>query len=306
MPPSGALDASRASTFVISITPFTSTGGFDEPGIRRHLRRMAAAGIGVYLGGGGSGEGYVLSSEEARRLLEIGVEELKGKVPVRAMGCEPRTAAEMIEYVAVAQQAGVEASQIYSLDPGHGHRPNRQEMQAYFEDILSSIELPAILSTHQSVGYRVPVDMLVGFAGRYEHLIGINCTHQDTTYLAEIVDALGDRLDIHVGGPQQALVAWSLGATGYLSSEANFSPELCMDVVRAYRDGDAAALSSSYGKLLRLFAAMYGAGGIRATKGVLDKLGLAGGSPRKPQLPISPDVVDRLIAFTRELGVVPR
>ena len=50
---------------------------------------MAAAGIGVYLGGGGSGEGYVLSADEARRLLQIGVEELKGKVPVRAMGVDP-------------------------------------------------------------------------------------------------------------------------------------------------------------------------------------------------------------------------
>ena len=143
------------------------------------------------------------------------------------------------------------------------------------------------------------------FAERYEHLVGINCTHQDLTYLAAIVDALGDRLEVHVGGPQQALSAWSLGATGFLSSEANLSPELCMDVVNAYRDGDAAALSSSFGKLLRLFAAMYGAGGIRATKGVLDRLGFAGGIPRKPQLPVSAETIDRLVAFTRELGVVP-
>jgi 4-hydroxy-tetrahydrodipicolinate synthase len=53
--PSGALEPSLASTFVISITPFTADGSFDESGIRRHLRRMADAGVGVYLGGGGSG-----------------------------------------------------------------------------------------------------------------------------------------------------------------------------------------------------------------------------------------------------------
>ena len=78
-----------------------------------------------------------------------------------------------------------------------------------------------------------------------------------------------------------------------------------MDVVRAYREGDAAAMSASFGKLLRLFGALYGAGGIRATKGVLDRLGFAGGIPRKPQLPVSAETVDRLVAFTRELGVVP-
>ncbi len=171
--------------------------------------------------------------------------------------------------------------------------------------MLTATDLPAVLSTHQSVGYQVPVDMLVGFAERYEHLVGINCTHQDLTYLAAIVDALGDRLEVHVGGPQQALSAWSLGATGFLSSEANFSPELCMAVVNAYRVGDAAALTASFGKLMRLFAAMYGAGGIRATKGVLDRLGFAGGIPRKPQLPVSAETIDRLVSFTRELGVVP-
>jgi 4-hydroxy-tetrahydrodipicolinate synthase len=113
MYPSGALDPERASTFVISITPFAADGSFDEPGVRRHMRRMAAAGIGLYLGGGGSGEGFVLRRDEARRLLEVGVEELKGKVPVRSMGTEPRTADEMVEYVRLAKAAGVDATQIY-------------------------------------------------------------------------------------------------------------------------------------------------------------------------------------------------
>jgi 4-hydroxy-tetrahydrodipicolinate synthase len=122
---SGGVDPGRASTFVIAITPFADAGDFDEEAIRAHLRRMAAAGIGVYVGGGGSGEGYVLSDAEARRLLEISVDELKGQVPVRAMGVEPRTAAQMIEFVETASDVGVDAVQIYSLDQGHGHRPTR-------------------------------------------------------------------------------------------------------------------------------------------------------------------------------------
>ena len=117
------VDRTRASTFVISITPFTEDGAVDEVALRGHLRRMAAAGIGVYLGGGGSGEGYVLSPDETRRLLQIGVEELQGKVPVRAMGVEPRTSLDMIEYLEMVSGIGVDAAQIYSLDQGHGHRP---------------------------------------------------------------------------------------------------------------------------------------------------------------------------------------
>ena len=48
--------------FVISITPFTDEGAIDEGAFRQHVRRMAAAGVGVYVGGGGSGEGYTLQA----------------------------------------------------------------------------------------------------------------------------------------------------------------------------------------------------------------------------------------------------
>ena len=86
---SGGVDPDRASTYVIAITPFTDDGAFDEDAVRGHLRRMAAAAIGVYVGGGGSGEGYVLSDGEARRLLEISVEELKGRFRFGPWGSSP-------------------------------------------------------------------------------------------------------------------------------------------------------------------------------------------------------------------------
>lgn len=299
----GACDPERASTFVISITPFAEDGSFDEVATRGHLRRLAASGIGVYLGGGGSGEGYALDAEETRRLLEIGIEELTGKVPVRAMGTEPRSSAEMIAFVHMVEEIGVEATQIYSLDQGHGHRPNPDEIFGYFDEVFSAIHLPAVLSTHQSVGYQVPVPMLVDFADRFDHLIGVNVTHQDLGYLTAIIDALGDRLEIHVGGPHLGLTALALGANGYLSSEGNLAPNLCVGVIEAYRQNDALRLAALFGKVLRLSGAFYGAGGIRATKAVLNALGLPGGYPRPPQLPVSADRVPGLVEAVETLGI---
>ena len=293
----------RPSTFVISITPFTEDGAFDEAATRSHLRRMAAAGIGVYLGGGGSGEGYVLSADETRRLLQIGVEELKGKAPVRAMGVEPRTSGEMIEFMEMAAGAGVDAAQIYSLDQGHGHRPNHDEIYRYFDDVLRATTFPAVLSTHQSVGYQVPVGMLVEFADRFDHLIGINSSHQDLGYLTALIDALGDRLEIHVGGPQLALTALALGATGYLSSEGNLAPHLCVGVITAYCDNDARRTGHLFGTLLRLSGTLYAAGGIRATKSALNALGLPGGFPRPPQLPVPEATVPALLGVIERLGL---
>ncbi len=297
------VDRTRASTFVISITPFTEDGAVDEVALRGHLRRMAAAGIGVYLGGGGSGEGYVLSPDETRRLLQIGVEELQGKVPVRAMGVEPRTSLDMIEYLLMVSDIGVDAAQIYSLDQGHGHRPTRDEIHRYFDDVLRAIDFPAVLSTHQSVGYQVPVPMLIEFADRFDHLIGINLSHQDLGYLSAVIDALGDRLEIHVGGPNLALTALSLGGTGYLNSEGNLAPRLCVGLINAYRENDAWRMVDFYGKLLRLSGTFYAAGGIRATTAVLNALGLPGGFPRLPQLPVPDASVPPLLDTIERLGI---
>ena len=80
----------KLSAIVISITPFDGAGRLDEGALRRQLGRLRDAGVSVYVAGSGSGEGYALAPEERDRVLAIAVEELKGKVPVRAMGCEPR------------------------------------------------------------------------------------------------------------------------------------------------------------------------------------------------------------------------
>ena len=111
--------------------------------------------------------------------VELAVGECDGTVPVRAMGVEPRTAGEMVQFVAAGEAAGVDAVQVYSLDVGHGHRPSPAELERYFTEVLASTDVPCILSTHQSVGYKVPVPLLVILADRFRHLVGVNCSFPD-------------------------------------------------------------------------------------------------------------------------------
>ncbi|SFS10705.1 dihydrodipicolinate synthase family protein [Sphingomonas jatrophae] len=297
------MTTNRFQCFTISITPFAEDGAIDEAGLRRHLRKLGDAGIGVYVGGGGSGEGYTLTQQETDRLLRIAVEELKGRVPVRAMGVEPRTAGQMNAFLDMAEAAGVDAAQVYSLDVGHGHMPTPRELDAYFSEVLSNSRLPAVFSTHQSVGYVIPAQVIIDLFARHDHLIGLNVSHQDPGYLRTLVDALGDRIDICVGGPHQAPLALALGGHGFLTSEGNIAPKLCMSVIAAAKAGDNVAFLERWGKLMRLFMALYGNGGIRVTKALLGLYGLAGGVPRAPRLPAEADALARAKAVVEELGI---
>lgn len=288
--------------FAISITPFDATGGIDEGAFRRHLSRLVADGVGVYVGGGGSGEGYTLAETEVRRLHEIAADELPPGAPVRAMGVEPRTAAEMGRFLAAAQSAGLNGAQVYSLDVGHGHRPTPAEMERYLTEVLDSTGIGCIVSTHQSVGYRIPVGLLVDLAGRFDHMIGVNCTHPDLAYLDELIRALEGRCEVHVGGPGQALPALALGGRGYLSSEANLAPARCAAVGTAFDSGDAGTLMSSAATVLRLSHLLYGHGGIRATKAALARMGLIGAATtRPPRLPLEGPALDRLMVELSEM-----
>ena len=298
MQPGGTMPRGSSSTYVISLTPFTAEHRLDESALRRHLQRMASAGIGVYLGGSGSGEGYTLSMAEQQRVLEIGVEELSGRVPVRAMGVEPRTSAQMIDYGDLAADVGVDAMQCYSLDQGHGNRPSPKELDRYLCDVLDAARVPVVLSSHQAVGYLLPPSLVGSLLDRFDNVVGVNATSPDVSYLLRMIEAVDGRAEVHVGGPMLALTCLALGGQGYLSSDGNLAPRLCVSVVQRWNDGDFAGVTDAYHRLMRLFAATRDHGGIIATKAALELLGLPGGWPRPPRLAV-PD--DRLPALRADM-----
>src|SRR6201999_2935562 len=120
--------------FSMVVTPMDKEGRLDEDGIRAHLQRMVDAGVGVYLGSGGSGEGHALEIDELARLYQLGAEVCKGKVPVYCNPPESRTADEMQRKANAAMDAGVDLVQFYQLDAGHGRQPPLSEQEMYYHD----------------------------------------------------------------------------------------------------------------------------------------------------------------------------
>jgi 4-hydroxy-tetrahydrodipicolinate synthase len=270
------------SAFVISITPFDESGAIDWDGTRAHWQRLEDAGIGVYVGGGGSGEGHTLVEDEVDALLALAAHELVGSVPTRAMGVEPRTARQMIEFGKKVKGHGLDAMQIYSLDMGHLGIPRPQEQERYFREVLETIDMPSVISTHFSVGYMVPVELLTALCDDYPHVIGINCSiGPDFTYLVRVLDEVPAHVEVHVGGPMHTMSALAMGGTGFLSSEANVIPQLANSVVRLYGAGDYEAAAAAYSQVLRVFTLLSSR---VSAKALLKALGLPGGDPRLPRM----------------------
>jgi 4-hydroxy-tetrahydrodipicolinate synthase len=250
----------------------------------------------VYLAGGGSGEGFALELDEMQRIFEIGAEELSGKVPVRAMGFEPHTAKQLRQILLAAQGAGVDAVQVYSLDGGHVFRPSVEEMSAYYHDVLEGISVPLVLSTHPAVGYALPLTLIEQLC-RDHDVIGLNVTTNDIPYLADMVallrsnDWLQSRISVHVGGEMHGLTNLALGGQGIVSSMGNLVPRLLARMHTAYEAADFETSQSAFAQLIEIYNEFTRLGGSKALKVALNHLGLAGGYPRRPRLPISDEAV---------------
>ena len=295
----------RPSTFCCSITAFASDGALDEPALRAHLRRMADAGLGVYVAGSSPGEGYALTREELRRCLEIAVDEIGARVPVRAMGVEPRSAAQMVDFLQLAADAGVDAAQIYSLDLGHGGRPTPETLERYFRTAIEACRIPCVVSSHFFGGYVLDPELVARLASDYPQLVGVNVTSPEIPYLVRVLDALRGRAAVHVGGPMHALTALSLGAQGFLSSEANYAPRIARRVIDAWAAGDLAGACEAHALLVRLMTGMADVPGmsVRYAKAMLGAQGFAGTGLRDPHLPLDDAERTRAAARLAKLGV---
>src|SRR5512142_3082726 len=78
------------------VTPFRKDLSLDEPTLRKLVRRQIQAGIDFLVPCGTTGESPTLTHAEHLRVVEITLEEAKGKVPVLA-GAGGYNTAEVIE-----------------------------------------------------------------------------------------------------------------------------------------------------------------------------------------------------------------
>lgn len=295
----------RRYAIVVASTPYNEQRKLDEAALRTQLRRLREAGVAVNLVGPGIGEAFTLSDEERDRVVEIGIEELRGHVPVRAMGREPRTTGEMINFVRRAEELGVDAVQVYSLDIGHGAKPTPAEMARYYSSAISATSLPVYLSSHLFAGYLLPLDLVEDLARRHENLVGINISVHDPKYLATAIRSLGDRLEIHCAGVWNSVNVLALGGTGLMGAEGNVAPKLFADVVDHFVAGDQEALRTAFDQILGLWAAIdrFGGSAGRGLKPLMNALGLPGGYLRQPLIAISRHELDSLVESVQSLKI---
>lgn len=272
--------------FVMSVTTFAANGEIDEEQFRLWLRQFVDLRLGVYVGSGGNGEGHALLPDELRRVYEIAVDELQGKVRVHANLPEEHTARQTIAQARIAAAAGVEMVHLYTLEDRHGMKPTDHELITYYDDVLAEIEMPACIAINPTVG-RVPSPAVVAeIVGRHDNIRAIRLSHQPEAYLIELRDRIERNIEYYYQFNTGALGPLALGASLF-SAEGNIVPRTLSQFIDLYEAGNYQEAAIAMAHIRRAFNYCKGFGsGPRWMKMAIRGLKRPGwqGEPRRPYL----------------------
>lgn len=287
------------------VTPFDSRDQIDEDALWVIIEALSFAGVGIYLGSYGTGEGHLLRSDEIARLYQVGVEAAGGRVPVYAAALGFTSTDTVIEAAQSAAALGVDAVQIHPPRPGPtAITPRPAELDRFYADVLDTIKTPVHLTNQViMVGYELPVSLVVDLVGSYPQIMAVNTSDPNLDSVIELITTVGGQIAVRVGIVSQLPMALDLGGAGILCFEADVAPALCREVIDAHGAGDVDHLEAAFERLLRLNEILSRFQNPRSVKAAMRLVGLPGGSLRRPYLDLDTDEVDAIAAVVGELGL---
>lgn len=268
------------------VTPFLSArasesqGGefeaVDEKAYRQLIRHCLPHVNGVVTSGT-TGEFNTLTRQEQRRLVEIAVEEV-GRKPVIA-GCGASGTAQAIVLAQDAKEAG--ATGILVVTPFFLH-PSDKGVYQHFYDIATKVDIPLVLYNIPQVADRVLPRPVVEDLADLPNVVGIKDSSGDLTNTMELLEYVGDRIDVFVGHDEVVLPALAGGVSGMILASAQVYPEVWQAVIQYLSEGNLPAARAAQRQVQKLSRIFCRHGGGVAVKAALKILGLDMGPPRMP------------------------
>ena len=265
------------------VTPFKN-GVFDEKAFRDLIDWQISEGTSGLVPVGTTGESPTLSHEEHHRVVEMCIDQAKGRVPVIA-GAGSNSTKEAVELARHAEKAGADA--VLVVTPYY-NKPTQEGMYQHFKAVNDAIGIPIII---YNIPPRSVVDMSVDTMARLYELKNIAGVKDATANLARVSQqrhALGPDFIQLSGEDMTALAYMAAGGHGCISVVANVAPKPCADLMAAVFKGDYAGALKIQDRLVPLHDAVFKEPGLAGAKHGLKLLGRLDEEVRLPLMPVTP------------------
>lgn len=263
------------------ITPFEN-GKVAEKTFREFVDWQVAQGSHGVVPCGTTGESPTLDHTEHRRVVEICVETVAGRVPVIA-GTGSNSTEEAVDLTRHAHHTGADAALVVTP---YYNKPTQAGLCKHYEAVAAAADIPVII-------YNIPGRSVVNMSvetmaalARIPNIVGVKDATADMTRpMLERAAIEGDWCRLS-GEDGTALSYLAQGGDGCISVTANVAPALCADMQNAWRAGDPAKALSVHETLMPLHDRLFAETSPAPVKFAAELLGLCPGELRLPMVPV--------------------
>jgi 4-hydroxy-tetrahydrodipicolinate synthase len=272
------------------VTPFRADLSLDESAMRRLVRRQIDAGINFLVPCGTTGESPTLSHEEHLRVVEITLEEAKGKVPVLA-GAGGYNTREVIELAQTLERMGADG--ILSVTPYY-NKPTQEGLFQHYNAIACSIRIPIVVYSVQGrTGVNVEPATLARLSA-IENIIGVKEASGNIGQMAQIIHQVPEDFLVLSGDDSITLPLIALGGRGIISVASNEIPAEMTAIARHCLTGDFAAARKMYRKYLPLMDVNFVESNPMPVKAAMAMMGLLEPVWRLPMVAPKPESMKKI------------
>jgi len=277
--------------YVAIVTPFKADGSLDEEGLRSNIEFLVSNGVAGVVPCGTTGESATLSWEEHTRVVDITIEQVKGRVQVIA-GAGSNNTSEAIEAAQHAKKVGADA--VLTITPYY-NKPSQEGLFRHFSAIAAAVDIPMVL---YNVPGRTGVNMLPETVERLSVIPQVAAVKEasgNITQISEIHRLCGDRITVLSGDDGLTLPILACGGTGVISVTGNIVPARMSKMVDLYLKGDHAGALKLHEELLPLSQIVFIESNPVPVKVCMADMGLAAGPVRLPLAPMTESNKEKLL-----------
>jgi len=216
-------------------TPFHSNGDLDELSLRKVIDLFIGAGVNGVTALGVTGEVARLDDEERRRVLEVVVDQVKGRIGVVA-GTTAEGTRTCIAHSRHARQAGATAVMV---SPPRMAKLNSEAVVRHYKALADAVDIDIVVQDYPPIsGFAMEPSLLARIAREIPRARTIKLEDPPTPFkTSRILEAAGDTPVRIFGGLGGVFLLEELlaGATGAMTGFA--FPEILVGIVSSYRAG---------------------------------------------------------------------
>jgi len=282
------------------VTPFRRDLSLDEAALRKLVRRQIEAGINFLVPCGTTGENPTLTRAEHLRVVEITLEEAKGKVPVLA-GAGGYNTQEVIELAREVE--GLGAKGILSVTPYY-NKPTQEGLYQHFKAIAEAVHIPIVVYSVQGrTGVNVEPATLARLA-QIPNIVGVKEASGNIAQMASIIQQVPESFAVLSGDDAVTLPLIALGGRGIISVVSNEIPAQMTELAQLCLSGDFAGARKLQRKYLPLMEVNFIESNPIPVKAAMALMGLLEPVYRLPMCPPKPENLARIEKVLESAGLL--